>query len=160
MGGRFKREGIYGYLGLIHVELWQKATNFCRNLLKKKKSFSTSVPSLTKGPSPYYLRRPCVKINYQCIGSSNTLPATISILLRKKHSASSDLMWRLESNMKRELWGIFILLPCIYTLCFFLCTHYTGKYLLKAHNPQWTVKNHRIHSHSSISGMALVEGTQ
>ena len=24
MGGRFKREGIYVYLWLIHVEVWQK----------------------------------------------------------------------------------------------------------------------------------------
>ena len=44
-GGRFKREGIYVYLWLIHVEVWQKATKFCKaiilwlknKLIKKKK---------------------------------------------------------------------------------------------------------------------------
>ena len=37
-GGRFKREGIYVYLWLIHFEVWQK-TNFCKAIilqLKKK----------------------------------------------------------------------------------------------------------------------------
>ena len=44
VGGRFKREGIYIYLWLIHVEVWQKTTKFCKaiilqlknNFLKKK----------------------------------------------------------------------------------------------------------------------------
>ena len=30
MGGRFKRDGIYVYLWLIHVEVWQKTTKFCK----------------------------------------------------------------------------------------------------------------------------------
>ena len=30
MGGRFKREGIYAYLSLIHVEVSQKTANFCK----------------------------------------------------------------------------------------------------------------------------------
>ena len=44
MGGRFKREGTYVYLWLIHVDIWQKTTKFCKaiilqlkNKLKKKK---------------------------------------------------------------------------------------------------------------------------
>ena len=44
MGGRFKREGIYVYLWLIHVEVRQKTTKFCKaiilqlkNKLKKRK---------------------------------------------------------------------------------------------------------------------------
>ena len=43
MGGRFKREGIYVYLWLIHVEVWQEKTKFCKAItlqvndkLKKK----------------------------------------------------------------------------------------------------------------------------
>ena len=39
MRGRFKREGIYVYLWLIHVELLQKTTKFCKAIilqLKKK----------------------------------------------------------------------------------------------------------------------------
>ena len=45
MGGRFKREGTYVYLWLIHVDIWQKTTKFCKaiilqlkNKLKKKKN--------------------------------------------------------------------------------------------------------------------------
>ena len=30
MRGRFKREGIYVYLWLIHVEVWQKTAKFCK----------------------------------------------------------------------------------------------------------------------------------
>ena len=33
MGGRFKREGIYVYLWLIHVEVWQKTTKFCKAII-------------------------------------------------------------------------------------------------------------------------------
>ena len=39
-GGRFKREGIYVYLWLIHVEAWQKTTKFCKAIiLQLKKNF-------------------------------------------------------------------------------------------------------------------------
>ena len=45
MGRRFKREGTYVYLWLIHVDIWQKITKFCkaiilqlkRNVKRKKK---------------------------------------------------------------------------------------------------------------------------
>ena len=30
MGGRFKREGPYVYLWLIHVDVWQKPTQYCK----------------------------------------------------------------------------------------------------------------------------------
>ena len=33
MGGRFKMEGIYVYLWLIHVEVWQKTTKFCKTII-------------------------------------------------------------------------------------------------------------------------------
>ena len=29
MGGRFEREGTYVYLWLIHVDGWQKPTQYC-----------------------------------------------------------------------------------------------------------------------------------
>ena len=43
--GRFKREGTYVYLWLIHADVWQKPTQYCKaiilqlkkNKLKKKK---------------------------------------------------------------------------------------------------------------------------
>ena len=37
MGGRFKREGIYVYLWLIHVEVWQKITKFCKAIILQLK---------------------------------------------------------------------------------------------------------------------------
>ena len=33
MGGRFKREEIYVYLWLIHVEVRQKRTKFCKAII-------------------------------------------------------------------------------------------------------------------------------
>jgi len=36
MGGRFKKEGIYVYLWLIHVVVWQKPTQNCKNFTNKK----------------------------------------------------------------------------------------------------------------------------
>ena len=40
VGKRFKREGTYVYVGLIHGNVWQKPTQFCKAIilqLKKKK---------------------------------------------------------------------------------------------------------------------------
>ena len=37
IGGRFKREGIYVHLGLIHVEVWQKTTKFCKAIILQQK---------------------------------------------------------------------------------------------------------------------------
>ena len=33
MGGKFKREEIYVYLWLIHGEVWQKPTKFCKAII-------------------------------------------------------------------------------------------------------------------------------
>ena len=30
VGGKFKREGTYVYLWLIHVDVWQKPTHYCK----------------------------------------------------------------------------------------------------------------------------------
>ena len=39
-GGRFKREGTYVYLWLMHVDVWQKTTEFCKAIiLQFKKKF-------------------------------------------------------------------------------------------------------------------------
>ena len=37
MGGRFKREGIYVYLSLIHVDVSQKTTEFYKVIILQKK---------------------------------------------------------------------------------------------------------------------------
>ena len=44
VGGRFKREGTYIYLWLIHVDVWQNPTQFCKVIilqLKINKSIKT-----------------------------------------------------------------------------------------------------------------------
>ena len=70
VGGRFKREGTYVYLWLIHVGAWQKPTQYCKaiilqlkiDILKKKKNhpegtewvltlISNSVMSIESSPS-------------------------------------------------------------------------------------------------------------
>ena len=33
VGGRFKREGMYVYLRLIHVDVWQKPTRYCKAII-------------------------------------------------------------------------------------------------------------------------------
>ena len=38
MGGRFKKEGIYVYLRLIHTEVWQKTTKFCKAIILQEKN--------------------------------------------------------------------------------------------------------------------------
>ena len=38
MGGRFKREGIYVYLWLIHAEVWQKTAKFCKAIILQLKN--------------------------------------------------------------------------------------------------------------------------
>ena len=35
-GGKFKREGTYGYLCLIHAAIWQKPTQYCKAIIQLK----------------------------------------------------------------------------------------------------------------------------
>ena len=37
VGGRFKREGTYVYLMPIHVDVWQKPSQYCNDPLIKKR---------------------------------------------------------------------------------------------------------------------------
>ena len=37
VGGRFKREGTYAYLWLIHVDVWQKPTQYCKAIILQLK---------------------------------------------------------------------------------------------------------------------------
>ena len=55
VGGSLKREGTYVYLWLVHVDVWQKGTQYCREIIlqlkinkfncRKKKEFWTVVSS-------------------------------------------------------------------------------------------------------------------
>ena len=49
MGGKFRREGIYVYLCLIHVEVCQKTAKFCKAIsFNKKKIFLIDTPKKKK----------------------------------------------------------------------------------------------------------------
>ena len=37
VGGRFKREGTYVYLRLIHVAVWQKPMQYCKAMILQLK---------------------------------------------------------------------------------------------------------------------------
>ena len=39
VGGRFKREGPYVGLWLIHVDIWQKLTQYCKAIILQLKNF-------------------------------------------------------------------------------------------------------------------------
>jgi len=53
VGRRFKREGTYGYLWLIHVDVWQKPVQYCKDIIlqlkikKKKKVLAGLISSRT-----------------------------------------------------------------------------------------------------------------
>ena len=38
MGGMFKREGTNVYLWLVHVDVWQKTTKFCKAIILQLKN--------------------------------------------------------------------------------------------------------------------------
>ena len=38
IGGRFKREGTYVQLWLLHVDIWQKPTQYCKVVILQLKS--------------------------------------------------------------------------------------------------------------------------
>ena len=37
MGGRFKRQGTYTYLWLIHADVWRKPTQYCTAIILRLK---------------------------------------------------------------------------------------------------------------------------
>ena len=54
VGERFKRRGTYVYLRLIHVDIWQKPTEYYKTIIlqlkiKKKKNVSTKSHLLNAG---------------------------------------------------------------------------------------------------------------
>ena len=55
MGGRFKRKGTFVYLQLIHVDVWQKPSQYCRAIILqlKRNNFlkMVSMPTGLRGTS-------------------------------------------------------------------------------------------------------------
>ena len=57
VGGRFKREGTYVYLWLIHVDVWQKTTKFYKAIilpLKINKKFKKTIRNSCHPPSIHH----------------------------------------------------------------------------------------------------------
>ena len=49
VGGRFKREGTYAYIRLIHVDVWKKPVPYCKTIipqLKVNKFFRKEINSV------------------------------------------------------------------------------------------------------------------
>ena len=38
VGGRFKREGTYAYIRLIHVDVWKKPVPYCKTIIPQLKT--------------------------------------------------------------------------------------------------------------------------
>ena len=51
VGGRFKREGTYVYLWLIHVGAWQKPTQYCKAIILQLKIDKKKKKNTQKGQS-------------------------------------------------------------------------------------------------------------
>ena len=86
MGGRFKREGICVYLWLIHVEVWQKTTQFCKaiilqlkNKLKRIKKRESTCHAGDPGSIPGLVRSTGVGIGYplQDSGLENSMDCKV-----------------------------------------------------------------------------------
>ena len=57
VGGRFKRERIYVYLWLIHVDVWKKPTQYCKPiilLLKINTLKNKNKTALEQGDNPHF----------------------------------------------------------------------------------------------------------
>ena len=66
MGGRFKKEGIYVYLWLIHVEVRQKTTKFCKAIILQLKNKLKKRKKLGK--------KACTNFIYYLLESRHILP--------------------------------------------------------------------------------------
>ena len=53
-GGRYKREETYIYLWLIHVDIWQKTTKFCKAIILQFKK-NTQIKSDKKKETMAYI---------------------------------------------------------------------------------------------------------
>ena len=52
MGGRFRREGTYVYLWLIHVDVWRKPTQYCKAFILQLKINKLNYKKQTKKRAP------------------------------------------------------------------------------------------------------------
>ena len=83
VGGRFKREGIYAYLWLIHVDVWQKPAQYCNYPPIKNKIKPEVLKIVNKFINREYFARKKKK-DFMSWGPRDTLPS-------KKHRGLSAL---------------------------------------------------------------------
>jgi len=76
MGGRFKREGIYVYLWLTHVEVWQKTTKIYKAIILQLKINK----KIFKEHESEYSLTPYTEINSKWIKNLNASPESIKFL--------------------------------------------------------------------------------
>ena len=61
MGGRFKREGTYAYRWLIHFDVWQKPTQYCKAIIFPLKINKMVATTTTKNKQTSALLRNAYK---------------------------------------------------------------------------------------------------
>ena len=59
MGGKFKKEGTYVYLWLIHDDVWHKPTQYCKAIILQLKI--TILKKMLESPVCYHLPHPTEK---------------------------------------------------------------------------------------------------
>ena len=67
VGGRFKREGTYVYLWLIHIVVWQKTTQHCKGTILQFKKKGKSQKKKRKKQTQ--LKQPARACRELCLGS-------------------------------------------------------------------------------------------
>ena len=76
VGGRFKKEGTFVYLWLIHVNVWQKSNQYCKGIILQLK-INIFLKDLFLCLSPHY-SLPEVRIYIQTI-LMHPIPVTVRI---------------------------------------------------------------------------------
>ena len=55
-GGRFKREGTYACLWLIHVDVWQRPTHYCKAIILQLKINTLKIiTKISNNDSSYFI---------------------------------------------------------------------------------------------------------
>ena len=82
VGGKFKKEGVYVYLWLIHADIWQKTTKFCKAIILQFSSVAQSCPTLC---NPMNSSTPGLPVHHQLPGSIQTHINGVSDAMQVSH---------------------------------------------------------------------------
>ena len=78
--GRLEREGTHVYLWLIHVDVWQKPTQFCKTIILQVRN-------------KYFFKKRLCSL-FKCMTWAETLWASLSVYLTSNPDDSYDQFWK------------------------------------------------------------------